>query len=253
MSDQAGDWSADGRAALVANNLVSLLDKLVNGFDLEELLDRLVADCVSVLEIDAASILLLDRDRSPEVVASSDEESRRIAHIQVDLRTGPCIDSIRTGHPIAVTDAAEFLDTWPQLADTVQEVGYSAAYALPMRLRAITIGTLNLFGSTQPPLSGADWRLAQALADVATIGVLQRSLARSSELTHQLQRALNTRVVIEQAKGVVSEYAGIDMGAAFEALRKYAREHQVRLSTVAQSVARRDLAPSAVTESRESS
>jgi GAF domain-containing protein len=203
--DQASDHRIGTQAVMVAHSFIALADTLVDDFDVVELLDRLVADCVDLLDVSAAGILLLNQDRILEVVASSDEASRLMEVFQLESRSGPCVDAVLTGEPVAVTDPSEIQRRWPAFGRAVGAVGYSAVYAVPMRLREETIGALNLFNAGKPMLSDFDRRLAQGLADIATIGILQqRSIHRSSLLAENLQRALNTRIVVEQAKGVLS-------------------------------------------------
>jgi transcriptional regulator with GAF, ATPase, and Fis domain len=242
---------ATDQAVQVAQSFVALADALVDDFDVVELLDRLVRSCVRTLRVDAAAILLLNRDRALEVVASSDEASRMMEVVQLESHSGPCVDAILTGERVMITDLAELKRRWPSFGEAVTRVGFSAVYALPMRLRKDTIGALNLFNSTQPAMHEFDAKVAQAMADVATIGILQqRSHSRTSLLAEQLQLALNSRITVEQAKGVLAEYGGVDMGAAFEAIRSYAREHRVKLSAVAQQLVVRDLEPGRVIEAR---
>jgi GAF domain-containing protein len=163
---------------------------------------------------------------------------------QLESHSGPCVEAVRTGEPVSVTDLEHLRRRWPAFARATEGVGFSAVYALPMRLREEKIGALNLFNSTQPVLSEFDHRLAQALADVATIGILQhRMVSRSSVLVEQLQLALNTRITVEQAKGVIAEFGGVDMGLAFDAIRSYARRNRLKLSSVAESLISRDLEP----------
>lgn len=248
----------DGRhmgeqAVMVAQSFVALADTLVDDFDVVELLDRLVADCVNLLGVSAAAILLVNRDRSLEVVASSDEASRLMEVTQLESHSGPCVDAIQNGEPVAITDLAEIRRTWPVFGAAVEGVGFTAVYAFPMRLRAEMIGALNIFDSGQAPLSEFDRRLAQALADVATIGILQqRTLSRVSTLAEQLQQALHSRITVEQAKGVIAEYGGVGMGAAFEAIRVYARDRRVKMSAVAHQLTTRELAPGEVIAERQS-
>ena len=195
--------------------------------------------------------MLVTRDRAMDVVASSNEASRLMEVFQLDSRSGPAIQAVATGGAVFVNDADELRRRWPSFGRAVEDVGFSAVYALPMRLREDSIGALSLFNGVHEPLSEFDLRLAQALADVATIGILQqRSLSRRSELTEQLQLALNTRISVEQAKGVLAEYGGVDMDAAFEALRSYARSRRAKLSLVAQAVVRRQLHPREVIQPR---
>jgi GAF domain-containing protein len=235
------------QAVQVAQSFVALADTLVDDFDVVELLDRLVVDCVDLLQVSAAGILLQNGSRILEVVASSDEASRLMEVFQLESHSGPCVEAVRTGEAVIITNADELALRWPAFATAVADVGYSAVYALPMRLRRDTIGALNIFLASTEPLSEFDLRLAQALADVATIGILQqRTVARASILAEQLQLALNTRISVEQAKGVLSEYGGVDMGVAFEALRSYSRKHRIKLSAVAQRLVNRELDPAEV-------
>jgi GAF domain-containing protein len=246
------EMDAGEQAALVAQSFVTLADTLVDDFDVVELLDRLVSDCVTVLGVDAAAILLLNRDRHLEVVASSNEASYLMEVFQLESRSGPCVEAVQTGEPVSVTELAELRHAWPAFARAIEGVGFSAVYALPMRLRDEKIGALNLFNSTQPALSEFDHRVAQALADVATIGILQhRTVSRASVLVEQLQLALNTRISVEQAKGVISEFGSVDMGVAFEAIRSFARANRLKLSSVAEALIRRDLQPSLVIKERQ--
>jgi GAF domain-containing protein len=251
MTDRRETHGASEQAARVAQSFVALADTLVDDFDVVELLDRLVADCVSLIGTDAAAILLANRDGHLEVVASSNEASYLMEVFQLESRSGPCVQAMTTGEPVSMTDLDEIRRAWPSFAHAIEGVGFSAVYALPMRLREETIGALNLFNSTQPALSEFDFRLAQALADVATIGILQqRTVSRASVLVEQLQLALNTRISVEQAKGIIAEYGGVDMGVAFESIRSFARKHRLKLSSVAESLIRRELQPGEVVAQR---
>jgi GAF domain-containing protein len=251
MTDRHETHGASEQAARVAQSFVALADTLVDDFDVVELLDRLVADCVSLIGADAAAILLANRDGNLEVVASSNEASHLMEVFQLERHSGPCVQAVTTGEPVSMTDLDEIRGAWPAFAHAIEGVGFSAVYALPMRLRDETIGALNLFDSTQLALSEFDFRLAQALADVATIGILQqRTVSRASVLVEQLQLALNTRISVEQAKGIIAEFGGVDMGVAFESIRTFARGNRLKLSSVAESLIRRELEPSQVVRQR---
>jgi GAF domain-containing protein len=251
MTDSNDQVQQASRAVLVAESFVSLADTLVDDFDVVELLDRLVRSCVNLLDVRAAAILLVNHDQTLEVVASSDEASRLMEVIQLESQAGPCIDAVRTGEAVSVSDPAELRRLWPAFGHAVGEQGFTAVHALPLRVRQEKIGALNLFGAGDQPLSDSDLRLAQALADVATIAILQqRSLSRTSLLAEQLQQALNTRILVEQAKGVLAEFSGADMGAAFEALREYSRSNRLKLGVVARQVVRRELEPGHVIDAR---
>jgi GAF domain-containing protein len=247
MTDRDDQAQQASKAVLVAESFVSLADTLVGDFDVVELLDRLVRSCVNLLDVRAAAILLVNHDRTLEAVASSDEASRLMEVIQLESHSGPCIDAVHTGEAVSVTDPAELRRLWPTFGEAVAQVGYAAVHALPMRVRQDKIGALNLFDAGGQDLSDADLQLAQALADVATIAILQqRNLTRTSLLADQLQQALNTRIVVEQAKGVLAEFGRVDMGAAFEALREYSRTNRLKLSAVARQVVGRELDPGRV-------
>lgn len=245
-SHQVPDGHADQRMALVAERFVALSDILVDDFDVVELLDRMAADCVELLGVSAAAILLRSHDDVLEVVASSNEASRLMEVFQLEREEGPCIDAVSTGRSVIIDDLATMRHRWPDFATEVARVGFNAVYALPLRLNAETIGALNLFNNASG-FTGDDERLAQAFADVASIAIFQqRSTAHATLLAEQLQRALTSRIVIEQAKGVIAEYGGIDVGSAFLAIRSYARGKGAKLSGVAADLVERRLNPALI-------
>ncbi|MFJ1607993.1 ANTAR domain-containing protein [Streptomyces sp. NPDC088253] len=221
---------------LLAKTFVELADNLVADFDLIDFLRLLTDRCVGMLDAGAAGVLLADRDGTLRVMAASDEQVRLLELFQLQNDEGPCLDCFRTGTPVIVPDLTREIDRWPRFVTAAHRSGFGAVQALPMRLRDETVGALNLFRATPGPFDLAATPLAQALADVATISLLQqRSSRRSTVLNEQLQTALNSRVLIEQAKGKLSERQSIDMEQAFTALRGYARSHNRRLSDVARA------------------
>ena len=225
-------------------SFVKLADALVSDFDVVEMLDRLVRSCVDLLDVDAAGILLLNQDQTLEVAASTNGAARYMEIFQVQCQSGPCVEVVRTGRPIVVTERAEIERRWPVFGRAVARVGYSAVHALPMRVRDETIGALNLFSTTAPGLDELDTEVTQGLADAATIGIMQqRSITRATLLADQLQLALNTRTSVEQAKGIVAEYGGVDVSTAFDAIRKFARSHRANLSSVAEQIVARTIDP----------
>ncbi|HEX3792050.1 MAG TPA: GAF and ANTAR domain-containing protein [Pseudonocardiaceae bacterium] len=221
----------------LAAAFVGLADTLVADYDVIDLLHRLATECVHLLPVDAAGLLLSDQRGSLRVVSSSSEQARLVELFQLEANEGPCLECFRTSQPVAAADGAEIRARWPRFAVRVEREGFRSLHALPLRLRRDTIGALNLFRVEPGRLSADDAQLAQALADVATIGILHERVLRQHEVVvEQLQGALNSRVVIEQAKGVLAERGGLEMGDAFTALRSYARQHNQRLSDVAQNV-----------------
>jgi transcriptional regulator with GAF, ATPase, and Fis domain len=221
---------------LLPETFVELADTLVAGFDIIEFLHVLTDRSVELLGASAAGLLLADPRGEMRVVAASSEQARLIELFQVQNDEGPCLDCFRTGRPVASADLAAASRRWPHFAAAASQAGFAAVQALPMRLRDETIGALNLFRDVPGLFDRADVRMGQALADVATIGLLnERNLRRSETLNEQLQSALNSRVIIEQAKGKLAERLGLDVDNAFDVLRSYARRRNRGLSELARA------------------
>lgn len=220
----------------LADVLVELADTLVDHFDVIDFLHVLTQRCVQLLDVSAAGLLLTDAQGSLQVVAASTERTRLLELFQLQTDQGPCVDCFHTGQPVSVADLAA-AGRWPQFAVAAAEAGFTSVHAVPMRLRKEVIGALNLFGTHAGALDAGRLRVGQALADVATIGLLQqRAIHRRDLLAEQLQAALNSRVMIEQAKGVLAERWQVDMDRAFDVLRSYSRDHNRRLSELAQAI-----------------
>jgi transcriptional regulator with GAF, ATPase, and Fis domain len=236
--------ATNGREALVIQAFVELADTLVDDFDVIDLLDRLAGYSVELLAADAVGILLGDAHSTLRVVASTNEQTEWMELLQLQADEGPCVECYRSGRPVSVTDLAGAAARWPRFVAALGRGGNSGSvHALPLRLRGEAIGTLNLFHHLPGALPEADLALGQALADVATIGIMsERAIRRSEVLTEQLQTALNSRIIIEQAKGVLAQRGGLGMDAAFDRLRRFARHHNLRLSEVARQVVVADLA-----------
>ena len=241
--------SQPDREQAVSRAFVALADTLVDDYDIIDLLDQLVAHSVALLAADAAGIMLGDPHRQLRVVAASSEDAELMELLQLQNEQGPCLDCYRTGAPVSVPDLADAAHRWPAFTAAVAEAGaFRSVHALPLRLRGEAIGALNLFHRTPGPLPEADLSLGQALADVATIGILQeRAIRRGEVLNEQLQTALTSRVVIEQAKGVLAQHHSLSMDAAFDRLRRYSRNRNLRLADVARQLATNKLDPAAIT------
>jgi GAF domain-containing protein len=232
------------REQVLADTFVLLADTLVDDYDIVELLDQLVAGCLELLGVAAAGLLLDDQQGNLVVVASSSEEARLLEVFQLQNNEGPCLECVRGGAVVASGHLNEELQRWPLFVPAALEAGFQSVAAVPMRLRAQTIGALNLFNPDVEPITEEDKRLARALADVATIGILQqRSVHHGHVVGEQLQYALNSRVVVEQAKGMVAERSGLTMVQAFELLRGHARSHNIKLTDVAASVVGGEVLP----------
>jgi transcriptional regulator with GAF, ATPase, and Fis domain len=221
---------------LLSDTFVDLADTLVADFDVVDFLHLLADRSVALLAASAAGVVLADPRGELRVAAASSEEAGVIELFQIQNDQGPCLDCFRTGRPVTAADLAGPGQPWPRFAAAATAAGFRSVEALPMRLRDEVIGALNLFRAAPGPLDPADLRIGQALADIATIGLLQeRNVRRSETLAEQLQGALNSRVVIEQAKGKLAERLGTDMDHAFAMLRDYARNSNQRLTDVARS------------------
>jgi GAF domain-containing protein len=235
------------REALLARALVELADTLVEDFDIVELLALLTDRCIDVLDVEAAGLMLAAPAGDLRVMASSSETMHVLELFEVQSQEGPCLDCYRTGHPVANEDLAADRARWPRFTTEAIAAGFQAVNAFPMRLRGTVIGALNLFHRAPLAMIRADLDAAQALADVATIAILQHRAALGAQsLNEQLQFALNSRIAIEQAKGMVAEREGATMAEAFDRLRNYARSHNLRLAQVAEDLVSGVLPASAI-------
>jgi GAF domain-containing protein len=225
----------------LAQTFVELADTLVAGYDLMEFLQTLTERCVELLEVDAAGLLLADAHGTLQLVAASTEQARIAELFQIQNDEGPCLDCFNTGQAVIVSDirTEQASARWPRFALAAQEMGFAGVHAIPMRLREQVIGTLNLFRSAPNGLDPAVARAARALVDVATIGILQeRAVHQQEVVASQLQVALNSRVMIEQAKGILAERLQTTPDEAFVMLRRYARDHNHPLTQLAGDVIR---------------
>lgn len=231
-----------GREEMIGTTFVELADTLVEDYDVIEFLHLLAERCVQLLGVAEAGVVLVDGHGNLRTLASSSERMRLVELIEVQRQDGPCLDCFRDGGRVREDDLERAAGRWPTFGPAALEAGFRSAYAVPMRLRVERIGALNLFADRVDGLAEEDQALGQAMADVATIGILhQRVVHERTSMTEQLQAALNSRIAVEQAKGVVAEQAGVDMDEAFRLLRGYARHHNRRLGEVVAAVIRRDL------------
>jgi GAF domain-containing protein len=212
-------------------------DTLVDDYDLVDFLNDLTEKAATVSTAAAVGLVLSDHRDRVRFMAASNESGKLLELIQIQNDEGPCLDCVTSGTPIVNADLAHAGDRWPVFAPRAIEAGFQSVHAFPMRLREKVIGALNLFGTEDSHFDPDEVRVVQALADVATIAILhERNLAQAEVLTEQLQGALNSRVVIEQAKGALAHADGISTAEAFELLRSRARSTNTRLVEVAQAV-----------------
>ena len=217
-------------------SVAEMADTLVDDYDVVDLLTELADQCVNVLGVSAAGVMLASPGGSLGLIASSSEVMRLLELFELQAQEGPCLDAFRTGERVEREDLQAESGRWPSFSAAALREGFQSVSALPLRFRNVTLGALNLFSVTQGPMSEADVMFARALADLATVSVVQhRASAEAQRVNEQLSAALNSRVVIEQAKGVVAERAGVDLAEAFSRLRTYARNGNLRLTDVAQA------------------
>jgi GAF domain-containing protein len=225
------------REERLARAFVEFSDTLVRDFDVTEFLSRLCQRSVEVLEVTAAGALLTDGTRQLQVVAASTETVTVLETLQIQRQEGPCVDAYRSGRRVAVPDLRRVGRRWPVFTPRALGSGVAGVCAFPMRLRAARIGALNVFQTTPGSFDEAAVLAGQALADVATIAILQARAAQdAARLAGQLEHALESRVMVEQAKGILSERLGIDPEVAFSRLRRHARQHHLHLAELARRV-----------------
>jgi transcriptional regulator with GAF, ATPase, and Fis domain len=223
-------------AARLATVFVEVADTLVDEFDLIEFLQMLAQRVAALFDTGEVGLMLADHRNRLNFVAASDENARLMELFQLQYDDGPCLDAFRSARPVTNVNLAAAMKQWPKFAPRASEAGFRSVHAFPLRLRKEVIGAMSVFGSATE-LDDADTQIVQSLADVAVIGLLQeRAIRRGEVLTEQLQAALNSRIVIEQAKGVVAQARAVSPDEAFELIRGHARRHHRRLGDVANTI-----------------
>jgi GAF domain-containing protein len=234
--------TVNSRESQLSAAFVKLADTLITDFDVVDLLHWLVEECTRILDTSEGGLLLVDAAGVLQLVASTSEKAQLVEVLQLATGEGPCLDCFRTGIAVTVGNLEVDADKWPKFSAEALREGFRSVHATPLRLRGQIIGTMNLFSIHPGELAATDISVAQALADVATIGILQERTIRSSSIVaEQLQNALNSRILIEQAKGVLAASTGLTMDEAFAALRAYARNGNLTLATVAEGVIARTI------------
>ena len=229
---------------MLARAFIRLADTLASDFDVVEFLHGLTEDSVEILRAEAAGVMLADARGGLRLIASSDERLRLLELFELQGTQGPCLDAYSTGGAVQAS-AADSRARWPLFAPQASHAGFQMMCAVPLRVRSDVIGALNLFRSSDEPFTATEMEIAQAMAEMAAIGLIQdRAVRERNLLTAQLQAALNSRVIIEQAKGMIAEYLTMTADDAFTPLRNYARYHNRKLSEVASDVVDRRI-PSA--------
>lgn len=228
----------------LARTLIELADTLVEDFDVVDLTVRLTERSIELVDADAAGLLLVSGHGGLSLMAATSEATEIVELFQIQNDEGPCRDCIETGAPVNVADLTDEFDRWPAFAPVAVQSGFRAAHAVPMRLRAQVLGALNLFRGEPGLLRPSDLAIAQALADMASIALLQsRAIHEAHVVADQLEHALQSRIIIEQAKGVLAQSAGIGVDEAFGRMRRFARSGGHHLTDVAARIVDGSMAP----------
>jgi GAF domain-containing protein len=223
--------------ARLADVFVETADTLVDDFDLVDFLDQLTDHASAVSGADAVGLVLADAHGVLQFMAASNDAGKALELFQLQASEGPCLDAFTRRQPVVNADLGGAVDVWPTFAPRARAAGFVSVHAFPMRLRDEVIGALNLFGRDPVRFAADEVRVVQSLADIATIAILQeRSIAQAGVLTAQLQGALNSRIVIEQAKGALSRIEGVSVDEAFALLRARARRDRIRLVDAARAI-----------------
>jgi hypothetical protein len=220
------------RETRVLDAVVSLVDSLLDDFDVVELLTDLTERCAGLLDVSAAGLLLADPHQHLHLMAATTDRSRDLELFQLQADEGPCLDCYATGQPVSVADLSAEERRWPKFVPAVTEAGFASVHAVPMRAASTVVGALGLFGTHPGDLTDADLLVARTLAHVACVAILQDHPPTPASVLPQLQAALARRIVVEQAKGYLREHLDISVGDAFELLRRYARSHGDHLTDV---------------------
>ncbi|AKK26135.1 GAF and ANTAR domain-containing protein [Mycobacterium sp. EPa45] len=226
------------RETRVLSAVVSLVDSLLDDFDVVDLLTELTERCAELLDIASAGFLLADPLQRLHLLAATSDRTRDLELFQLQAEEGPCIDCYRTGEPVLVADLGSQIDRWPRFVAAAQEAGFASVHALPMRAAGVVLGALGLFDTRRGELTEADVLVAQTLAHIACVAVLQEHSPRPDTVVSPLRSAVTGRIVVEQAKGFVSEVLGVSMDEAFRLLRTHSRGHGEHLTDVARALMR---------------
>lgn len=237
----------DGREREIIKSFVDLSNELVDDYDVVEMLAQLTTNCASLLDISSAGLLLADPKGQLHLMASSSDRTHHLEVFQLQRDEGPCLDCYHQREPIVVPELDAEKERWPQFCAAARQAGFKSVHALPMRLKSRVLGTLGLFGQETGSLGDDDLALAQALVHVASVAIINdRAATDKATVNAQLQSALTSRIIVEQAKGVLAQAGGLEMDVAFAVLRRYARDHGRKLSAVATEVVGRELSHEAL-------
>jgi hypothetical protein len=221
------------RETRVLDAVVSLVDTLLVDFDVVDLLTELTEHCADLLDVAAAGFLLADPLDQLRVLAATTDQARELELFQLQADEGPCVECYTTGRAVSVADLSDAVQRWPRFVPAALDAGFASVHAVPMRAAGIVLGALGFFGTTRGELNEADRLVGQTLAHIACVAILQERAPTRSTVMPQLRAALASRVIVEQAKGVLREILDVSVEEAFTVLRSYARANGEHLTDVA--------------------
>ena len=236
QSEKEGNVSDTPRETRVLDAVVSLVDNLLDDFDVFDLLTELTERCADLLDIAAAGFLLADPLGQLRLLAATSEQTHELELFQLQAEEGPCMECYATGQPVSVADLRAATSRWPRFVPAALEAGVASVHAVPMRAAGIVLGSLGLFGTRPGELNEADRLVGQTLAHIACVAILQGHAPTPSTVIPQLHSALTRRIVVEQAKGFLRAYLDVSVDEAFSLLRRYARTHGDHLTDVARQL-----------------
>jgi GAF domain-containing protein len=224
------------REARVLEAVVSLVDRLLDDFDVVDLLTDLTEHCADLLDVQSAGLLLADPLDRLRLLAATTEETRNLELFQLQADEGPCVDCYITGQPVSVADLQAEAGRWPHFVPAALDAGFASVHAVPMRAAGIVLGALGLFGARAGGLNDADHLVGQTLAHIASVAILQEHAPTRSTVMQQLSSALTSRLYVEQAKGFLRGSLDVSLEEAFRLLRNYARSYGAHLTDVARQL-----------------
>jgi hypothetical protein len=221
------------RETRVLEAVVSLVDSLLYDFDVVELLTELTERCAQLLDIEAAGLLLVDPLEQLRLLAATSDSTRELELFQLQADEGPCVECYSSGQPVSVAELQAEADRWPRFVPAALHAGFASVHAVPMRAAGTVMGALGLFGGRPGALSDADLLVAQTLAHIASVAILQEHPPTPATVMPQLRNAQTSRILVEQAKGFLRETLDVSVEQAFQLLRAYARTNGAHLTDVA--------------------
>jgi len=223
----------DARETHVLDSVVSFVDRLLVDFDVVDLLTELTERCADLLDVSAAGFLLADSFGKLNLLAATSEQARELELFQLQADEGPCLECYATGAPVSVADLEAVAERWPRFVPAALDAGFASVHAVPMRAAGEVLGALGLFGTSSGELVDGDRLVAQTLAHIACVAILQEQAPTPSTVNPRLRSALTNRVIVEQAKGFLREVLDVSVEDAFTVLREYSRAKGQHLTDVA--------------------